>query len=918
MQASKRFSQQLADEAVAILEGIPDGFFSVNKEGRFTYVNRQAEQLLEAGREQLLGRTMAEAYPALQGTAFESAYAKAIREKIATEVTAYYAGHDKWYEVRISPAASGLSVYFRDATVQVNTRDALRESERNLRVLADSIPQIVWIIEASGQAVYFNRVWEDYTGVAIDSTTPADVAGQFIHPDDGAVTMAAWSEAYAQGGNFRVEHRIRSKAGEYRWFLVLAEPYRNTGGDIERWFGTSTDIHEQKLAKIALEEAARRRSFQLALADRIRPLADPEDVTAAACELLGAFVKGGRVLYGEADKTASVLNLKRGWTDSSMVSMQGTQLVLDDFGGPVADILRAGRNIVIEDVLRCPAAAPHLAAYAAVDIRAALAIPLMKNGRMLATLSVHDREARPWTPEQIAMAEDMVDRTWSAVESARAQAALRAERDQSRQILDGMAEGFALIGSDWTIQQVNEIGAQLSYKPRSELLGRHLWTAVPDLAGGPVEALYRRVQANRRPETLEFARPGPGGGTAWIEVRAYPLPEGRIAAFIRDIAERKAAEEKLRDADRRKDEFLAMLAHELRNPLAPIGAAAHLLRLGRLDEARVRHTSEIIGRQVDHMSHLIEDLLDVSRVTRGLVELDTAPLDIRHVVADAIEQVTPLMQARRHHLHSHFLPGATVVMGDKKRLVQVITNILNNAAKYTNEGGAITLSSEMLDGQVIVVVQDNGIGMTPDLAAHAFDLFSQAERSSDRSAGGLGLGLALVKSLVELHGGSVSCASPGPGQGSRFSVSLPRLPAGETTDPARGTGTPALPSGAPLRVLVVDDNEDAAAMLAMLLESQGHRVMVEHDSHAALARARRERPDACVLDIGLPEIDGNELARRLHAQPETAHAVLIAVTGYGHDSDRRQSLAAGFAHHLVKPADTGQLAAILAQVHARP
>jgi len=311
------------------------------------------------------------------------------------------------------------------------------------------------------------------------------------------------------------------------------------------------------------------------------------------------------------------------------------------------------------------------------------------------------------------------------------------------------------------------------------------------------------------------------------------------------------------------------------------------------------------------MTHLINDLLDVSRVTRGLVELEMAPIDIRHVVTDAVEQVAPLMQKRRHHLHSHIPPDSTVVMGDKKRLVQVLANILNNAAKYTDEGGRITLTSEVRADRVLIAVADNGIGMTPELAARAFDLFAQAERSSDRSAGGLGLGLALVKSLVELHGGQVTCDSPGPGQGSRFSVCLPRLESAAASGPAHGAATFTAADNPALRVLVVDDNADAAAMLAMVLESYGHQVRVEHGSLAALARARSERPDACILDIGLPEIDGYELAARLRAQPETRDAVLVAVTGYGHDSDRRKALAAGFDHHLVKPADTAQLAAIL-------
>ena len=924
---SSTASQQLAGEAVAILESISDGYFSVNRQGEIAYVNRQAERILEVRREQILGKTMGEAYPGLAGTAFEDAYVRAIREKIATEVTAFYPDHGKWYEVRISPAANGLTFYFRDVSAELRTEQALRESERSFRQLAESIPQIVWIVSASGQAIYFNRVWEDYTGVRVDATTPAEVANGFVHPEDEAATMAAWDAAYATGGAFQVEHRIRSKTGGYRWFLVRAEPYKNADGAIERWFGTSTDIHETKLARFALAEgeeryrslfetletAGRRHAFQLALADRIRPLSAPEEVTAAASELLGKQLGGKRVVYGETDAAGAWMQMLPDWTDGSMASMSGVRLRLDDFGVAAVDLLRAGRNLVLDDVTRDAATAPHAAAYQAAGMGAALGIPLMKNGRLHAVLSVHHDQPHHWSAEYIAMAEDMVDRTWFAVESARAQAALRAERDQSQQIFDNMAEGFGLLDGDSTILQVNEIGARLARREHADLLGRDLWSVLPHLAGGPLEALYRRVRERRTPETLEHGYLLDSGATAWLEVRAYPLPEGRLAIFYRDITERKAAEGTLRDADRRKDEFLAMLAHELRNPLAPIGAAAHLLRLGKLDEARVRHTSEIIGRQVDHMTHLIDDLLDVSRVTRGLVELDMAPIDIRHVLADAIEQVAPLMQARAHHLQSHIPPDTTIVLGDKKRLVQVIANILNNAAKYTDEGGRIVLASEVRADHVLIAVADNGIGMTPELAARAFELFAQAERSSDRSAGGLGLGLALVKSLVELHGGSVTCASPGPGQGSCFSVCLPRLHAA-APDIAAGTDATAAPGSPSLRVLVVDDNADAAAMLAMVLETYGHQVAVEHGSLAALARAQGERPDVCILDIGLPDIDGYELAGRLRAQPETRDAVLVAVTGYGHDSDRRKALAAGFDHHLVKPADTAQLAAILAGI----
>ena len=379
--------------------------------------------------------------------------------------------------------------------------------------------------------------------------------------------------------------------------------------------------------------------------------------------------------------------------------------------------------------------------------------------------------------------------------------------------------------------------------------------------------------------------------------------------------ELQRAIDKLREADARKDEFLAMLAHELRNPLAPIRSAAELLRIAKLDETRVRKTSEIIARQVGHMTSLVDDLLDVSRVTRGLVDLEKTPLDIRHIVTDAVEQVNPLVRARRHHLAMHLSPDAAMVLGDNKRLVQVVANLLNNAAKYTPEGGNIQLKSEVRDSKVVLSVADDGIGLQPDLVERVFDLFAQAERTPDRSSGGLGLGLALVKSLVELHGGTVTCSSDGPGKGSKFTVYLPLLYADGHQEPA-ATGD-VEPSPKPLRVMVVDDNADAAHMLAMFLEASGHEVLVEHGAREALERARLQAPDVFLLDIGLPDIDGNQLARRIRAQPETAHAVLIAVTGYGQAHDRKTALQAGFRHHLVKPVDPGRLVALLADLQER-
>ncbi|MDB5930896.1 MAG: domain S-box protein [Polaromonas sp.] len=410
--------------------------------------------------------------------------------------------------------------------------------------------------------------------------------------------------------------------------------------------------------------------------------------------------------------------------------------------------------------------------------------------------------------------------------------------------------------------------------------------------------------------------------TVWIDIQGkVALPAHNAPHCMRgicvDVTERKRAENELLEADRRKDEFLAMLAHELRNPLAPISTAAHVLRMKGLSEQRVRQTSEIISRQVSHMSSLVNDLLDVSRVTRGLVTLEKEPLDLKPIINSAVEQVRSLMEARHHTLTVRMPASPTYVEADGIRLVQVFSNLLNNAAKYPPQGGEIGLYAEVQGQQVRLCVSDNGMGMDAALLPHIFKLFAQGVRTPDRTQGGLGLGLSLVKSLVELHGGSVQATSGGPGLGSAFTVRLPlcnarAMPAEPSPEPRQPMAASA--ASRSLRLMVVDDNEDAAQSLAQVLSLAGHQVTVRYDGQSALAHARAQPPQAFILDIGLPDLDGYELARRFRADPRTSGAVLIALTGHGQAHDRFLSKAAGFDHHLVKPVNWATLEQVLGQI----
>ncbi|KGQ20393.1 PAS/PAC sensor hybrid histidine kinase [Lysobacter dokdonensis DS-58] len=400
------------------------------------------------------------------------------------------------------------------------------------------------------------------------------------------------------------------------------------------------------------------------------------------------------------------------------------------------------------------------------------------------------------------------------------------------------------------------------------------------------------------------------GDFRWVLVRAVPVrgDDGGILRWLgtaTDIHEHRIAqdalersERALRDADQRKDEFLAMLAHELRNPLAPISTASQLLKLSS-DPVRIRAAGDVIGRQVRHMTELVDDLLDVSRVTRGLVHLDLETVDFKAIVISAIEQVRPLIDARGHALRTRLPARALWVHGDRTRLTQILANLLNNAAKYTPEGGEIHLDAESDDGHVRVRIRDNGQGIEPALLPRIFDLFTQADRSPDRTQGGLGIGLALVRSLVALHGGTITADSHGRDQGAVFTICLPRVeapPVAEDTHAHRIDG-----AGATLDVVVVDDNVDAAQTLQVLLEALGHRARVFHRAGDALNAIIESPPQVAFLDIGLPDITGHELAREIRQRLGARAGVLAALSGYGQPQDHAASREAGLDFHLVKP-----------------
>jgi signal transduction histidine kinase len=372
----------------------------------------------------------------------------------------------------------------------------------------------------------------------------------------------------------------------------------------------------------------------------------------------------------------------------------------------------------------------------------------------------------------------------------------------------------------------------------------------------------------------------------------------------------------VQEADRHKNEFLSMLAHELRNPLAPIRNALQILRLRGTSEPESLAMQDIIERQVQQLVRLVDDLLDLSRITRGKIRLQTEYVDMVEVIAAAVETSRPLIDERRHELTVSLPPEPLLVRGDPVRLAQVLSNLLNNAAKYTEVRGRIGLTVQRSDGEVVLRVKDNGVGIPPEMLSSIFELFTQVDRSLDRAQGGLGIGLTLVHKLVELHGGRVEAFSAGPNQGSEFVVHVPAL---EEMPPRPANGASRTPDKHRLcRVLVVDDNEDATRSLSMLLEMAGHEVQICHDGPSALRTAEAFGPEVVLLDIGLPGMDGFEVARRLRAQPVSPRPLLVALSGYSQAEDQRRARESGFDHHLVKPADPETLRALFASVPAQP
>jgi PAS domain S-box-containing protein len=432
-------------------------------------------------------------------------------------------------------------------------------------------------------------------------------------------------------------------------------------------------------------------------------------------------------------------------------------------------------------------------------------------------------------------------------------------------------------------------------------------------------AAIEHALANRTDYVLEFTfKHAASGEWRWLEARGKATydADGRplmLHGLGIDITDRRRAVEALQEADRRKDDFLATLAHELRNPLAPISSGLQILRAASSDPIATAQAREIMERQVTQMIRLVDDLLDVARITTGKVEMRNEAIDLAAAISDAVETATPLITAGGQSLQVETPVEPLLVHADRTRLAQVFANLLNNSIRYSEPGQPIAISASRDGDQAVVRVKDAGMGIHADMLPRVFDMFRQADRTGGRSRGGLGIGLFIVKRIVEMHGGTVEVASPGLGQGTEFVV---RIPALAVTEQIAAAPAPAESSGsaARRRVLIADDNADAAESLSVLLTMYGHDTRVAHDGESALRAAEEFHPDVVFLDIGMPNLDGHETARRMRAQPWGKSLIIVALTGWGQAEDRRRSKEAGFDHHLVKPADPDMVSKMIASI----
>ena len=763
-------------------------------------------------------------------------------------------------------AVRGVGIAF-DVTARKHAEEA------RLKALIDVSSNASWACDADGRVFEDSPSWRALTGQSEEALRTRGWVGA-VHPDERPAAEAAWRSAVSRRAPFDGEWRFVDASGETRHMRVRALPLVNDDDTVRGWVGVGEDITDRKRAELEAERANERAREANALLDAI---------FAAAPIGLGFWDRDLR--FRRINERLAEMH------GFSAAEHEGKRLdeLLPDIEAPEElylkwrEILETGEPWLGVEVRGETPARPGQQRTWKEDF-----FPVRVRGEIVGVAAV----------------------VQEITERRLAEAQLRESEARFRQMADNAPFMVWLTAPDGGCMFLSRSWYEFTGLASSAGLGSGWLDVVHPDDRESFERTFANAQQRLQPFRIEFRMLRHDGEYRWVLQAAAPRfsPghkfKGYIGSII-DITERKLAEQALEAADRRKDEFLAMLAHELRNPLAPLTTATELMRQLPADPA-LTELRKIIERQLDHLTRLVDDLLDTSRITTGRIVLRKEIVDLRDAVRHSLETVRPLVEARRHALVATLPDGPISVDADPVRLAQIFTNLLNNAAKFTPSGGRIELSVERLDGNAVVTVRDNGMGIVAAALPHLFDPRKRIDEPHDDA--GLGIGLSLVKKLVELHGGAIEAHSAGAGQGATFVVRLPCM----KVMPTRAADGRGRDLQAPRRrILIVDDNDDAASSLAKLLEHAGHEVRDVRDGRSALDIVREFAPDVVLLDIGLPDMDGWELARALRSDERIGPIKLIAISGYGQAADRRRSRDAGIDQHLTKPVDYASIAAWL-------
>ncbi len=699
---------------------------------------------------------------------------------------------------------------------------------------------------------------------------------------------------------------------------LLSQLQASANGErvIVTWTGTPGEVRE-------IVAANDRMSFLLALSTELARIRSPQELVCTAMARLRERLGSTRAALVELDDVSNQAIVLRESAAEEPTGGAGhieiASLSLQPFAAIASESLSGAPTIISDAAADARTSRLYAPWYGLHGVGAVLSVPLLGEGKVVALLSVVSSTPRQWSESDVSLTRSVADIVWPALEKARAERRVTVSEERLR-----LAHAVAQIGTwDWDPET-----RQMFFSAEcSDILGvdgdgphaHSTWqTNVDQQQLSNVLGMLEECTTCGACE-LEYRYRHPTRGPRWIYSKAGLVEHAghrHVVGIVLDVTVRREAEEALKEVNQRKDEFLAMLAHELRNPLAPIRNAAQLLNVHAPGRPEIEWARAVIERQTKHLVRLVDDLLDVSRMVRGQITLQKKKVDLAEIVQTAVETSRPLIRLRKHHLSLQMPSQPIRLEADLTRIAQVISNLLNNAAKYTDDGGQIQLSATPQGDWVAIRVRDTGLGIAPALLPHVFDLFTQADRTLDRAEGGLGIGLTLVKRLVEMHGGRVEAHSEGLGRGAEFIVYLPVVEAAqESAAEVAAPPPPASVDGAQsLRILIVDDNVDAADSIAMLLGMEGHKTRTVNTARAALLAVPDFEPDVVLLDIGLPEMDGYEVARRLRAQNGRHDMRLVAVTGYGQPGDRRRSQAAGFDEHLVKPVEPALLNKLLRRI----